>query len=459
MKQGLSLFRISVVRIAFGYTIIFFLAAFVLFGFVYVSSTGQLSRQTAETIEAEIQGLSEQYESGGINRLARTIRGRIRRPGAGLYFVGDADGNYIVGNLENLPKKIGSIDGWIEFSVNRSTGPDDVTATDPQHAARARLFHLSEGAILLVGRDIQSRKDIEHTLGKTLIWGLVATLVLGVVGGVFAGHRMSKRINNISVAANEIAEGHLKGRLPLSGSNDEIDRLSATFNLMLERIDHLMTGLSEVTDNIAHDLRSPLARIRAEAENAVFNASSVEDAKEALSTVIKESDRLLGVFTALLSIARLESGSKHEQFQKIDISATVSDLAELYEPSAIDAGLPFDTKIEPEIIATANRTLLSQAVANLIENALRYGLDRIQITLRSGSDYCEISVADEGPGVPEDKRDVVFERFARLDSSRTSSGSGLGLSLVRAIATSHGGSVTLSDNHPGLRATITLPIS
>ncbi len=459
MLKGLSIFRISVVRIAFGYTILFFLAAVILSGFIYISSTEQLSRQTDETINAETQGLAEQYASGGISRLARTIRGRSSRPGAGLYFVGNKSGAYIVGNLKNLPKNVDAADGWIDFTINQSLELENGKDITLQHAARARVFHLPEGAILLVGRDIQSIRDIEFTLRRMLIWGLVATLFLGGIGGVFVGHRMLVRVNNTSLAANEISVGDLTGRLPLSGRDDELDRLSATFNLMLERIEHLMIGMSEVSDNVAHDLRSPLARVRAEAENAISSAKTLDEAKDALAAIIKEIDRLLGVFTSLLSIARLEAGVKHEPFQTIDIGAMLTDLAELYEPSATEAGVAFKTDFEAGILAAADRTLLSQSVANLIENALRYGRDEVSITLRRGTGAYEITVSDRGPGVPDDKKAVVFERFARLDSQRTTSGSGLGLSLVRAIAIAHGGSVTLSDNHPGLSATIRLPIT
>ena len=431
----------------------------ILFGFIYVNSTAQLIRQTDETIQAEIQGLSEQYASGGIVRLAATVRGRSRRPGDGLYFVGAAGGRYVVGNLDSLPKVRPGADGWLDFSINRSAATDGSNQNFVRHAARARLFRLTEGAVLLVGRDIQARKDIERILEQASIWGLLATLVLGIAGGLLAGHRMLSRVDAAGNVARDIVAGDLTGRLPVSGSGDELDRLSATFNTMLDRIERLMAGLLEVSDNIAHDLRTPLSRIRAEAENAARGAATLAEAKTALSTIIEDIDHLLKVFSALLSIAQLDAGSKCEQFQEIDLSAMLADLGDLYEPVAREAKMAWDTDIEPGVSVAADRSLLAQAVVNLIENALHHGQDKVCLSLHRRAGHLAITVADRGPGVPVSERSAVLERFVRLDRHRSGPGAGLGLSLARAIAEAHGGSIKLSDNQPGLRATIALPTS
>jgi signal transduction histidine kinase len=457
MKASFRLFRTSVVRLAFGYTALFLFAVLILFGFIYVKSTAQLLRQTDETIQAEIQGLSEQYASGGIARLAATVRGRSRRPGDGLYFVGTIGGGYVVGNLDRLPEVQPAADGWLDFTITRPPAPDGKDGSHIRHAARARLFQLAEGAILLVGRDIQARKDIERILEQAAIWGLVATLVLGIAGGLLAGHRMLSRVEAAGNAAREIVMGDLTGRLPLSGSGDELDRLSATFNSMLDRLERLMAGLQEVSDNIAHDLRTPLTRIRAEAENAARSAASLAEAKSALSNVIEETDRLLKTFSALLAIAQLDAGSYREQFQEIDLSAMLADLAELYEPVAREAEIGLDIDIEPGARVAADRSLLAQAVVNLIENALHHGQAAISISLHRQADQFAITIADRGAGVPVMEQVAVLERFVRLDRHRSGPGAGLGLSLARAIAEAHGGAISLSDNQPGLRATITLP--
>ena len=338
-----KLFQTSTVRLALGYTALFLVMALILFGFIYYNTAAFLVRQTDETIAAEIQGLSEQYSSGGIAQLVRTVRARSRRPGDGLYFVGDIRARYLVGNLDGLPDTSPTEAGWVDFEFARSENSEPPNSRFARHAARARIFTLAEGAVLLVGRDIQARKDIEAVIERALVWGLAATLLLGIAGGLLAGHRMLRRVDAAADVAQEIMTGDLSRRLPLAGSGDELDRLSATFNEMLDRIERLMGGMREVTDNIAHDLRTPLTRIRAQAESAVNAASVNDDAKRALENVITEADRLLATISALLSIARLEAGAGHEGFQMTDLSAMLSDLADLYAPAAEEAGFEFST--------------------------------------------------------------------------------------------------------------------
>ena len=323
MKPSLRLFRTSVVRLALFYTALFVLAVLILFGFIYVNTTAQLISQTDETIQAEIQGLSEQYASGGIERLIATVRGRSQRPGNGLYFVGATGGAYLVGNLDSLPSVQPGGDGWIDFSISRPTEINGGDRTLVQHDARARLFQLTEGAVLLVGRDIQDRKNFEQILKQASIWGLLVTLVLGIVGGLLAGHRILNRVDVAGNVAREIITGDLTGRLPVSGSGDELDRLSATFNTMLDRIERLVAGLQEVSDNIAHDLRTPLSRIRSEAENAAYSAATLDEAKTVLSNVVEDIDHLLKVFSGSLGlfvhcviwrIIEFFNGWRHVQF-------------------------------------------------------------------------------------------------------------------------------------------------
>jgi hypothetical protein len=437
---------------------LFLAAALVVFTIVYFNSTNLLVRQTDETIEAEIRGLDEQYARGGIASLVETVRARSRRPGDGLYFVGDARGRHLVGNLDRVPEATPSAGGWVDFDVFRSAATDNQDAAFAKQAARARVFILAEGVVLLVGRNIQARKEIEAVIETALVWGLVATLVLGVAGGLLAGRRMLRRIDAASAVTREIITGDLTRRLPISGSGDELDRLSATLNDMLARIERLMAGLREVSDNIAHDLRTPLSRIRARAEAAALATGTGQEAREAFEGIVAEADRLLATFAALLAIARLEAGSGRERFETTDLSELLGDLADLYEPAAREAGFAFCTDIAPNVSMAADRELLAQAVVNLIENALRYGIGHdapaLQLALQRRGGRIEITVADTGQGVPVEKREAVLDRFARLDETRSGPGAGLGLSLVRAIAVAHGGSVRLEDNAPGLRATL-----
>jgi len=463
------LWRTSGFRLALGFTVLFVITAVVVGGFVYARSAALLIRQTDETIEAEIRGLAEQYADGGLRELAATVGGRSRRPGDGLYYLGVPQGRHVAGNLDRLPEVAPDASGWLDFDIQRfdaTAGPDGGPA---MHAARGRLFRLREGAVLLVGRDIQARRNIEAVIEQALIAGLVVTLVLGLGGGIVAGRRMLHRVDAASAAAREIMSGDLTRRLPDNGTGDELDRLSDTLNRMLDRIEQLLTAMREVTDNVAHDLRTPLTRLRARAEAALADDTGSAKAQAALSDIVDEADRLLQVFTSLLAIARIEAGSAGEHLADTDLSALVGDVAELYEPICEQHGIAFEARIASHLRAHADRQLLSQAIANLIENALNHGRPAqgsptlsLSLSLEDGGDEVLVVVADNGPGIPAARRDDVRRRFYRLDDSRSVPGSGLGLSLVQAVAGAHGGRMSLADTmpgaaEPGLRAIVHLP--
>jgi len=331
---------------------------------------------------------------------------------------------------------------------------------------------LSGGFRLLIGRDLEERRRLFGIVAKAAQWSILVVVVLGIAGGIFVARRVLQRIDAMTGTTRRIMAGDLSGRLPVGRSGDELDRLAENLNAMLERIEALMVGLKEVSDNIAHDLKTPLTRLRNRAEEALAKSSCEAEYRAALERTIEESDGLIRTFNALLMIARAESGQARGNMDDFDAAEVANGIHELYEPLAEDDGMTLRVKTAPAPIH-ANRELISQALANLVENAIKYGkptsaaqvqgavvsMDAKQILIeaRREGDKVLLSVTDRGIGIPEGDRRHAVERFVRLDSSRSQPGSGLGLSLASAVATLHGGELRLDDAHPGLVATLVIP--
>jgi signal transduction histidine kinase len=461
----IELLKTSTFRLAVIYLALFAASAITLLAYVYWNTAGFLARQTDEAVEAEITGLAEQYRQGGLPLLVHTVIQRSRDPGQSLYLVLDPAGRVLAGTLDARPQVEAGPDGWFDFSYNRKT-LDGIEVK----AARARAFYLQEGFYLLVGRDVQERREIESLITNALIWAIGLTVALGLAGGLFMSRNMLARVDEINRSSLEIMGGDLSQRLPIAGTGDELDQLGQNLNAMLEQIEALMIGMRQVTDNIAHDLRSPLNRLRNRLEVTLMQDASKEDYKLALEKTIAEADNLLGTFNALLMIARAEAGSLRDAMSWVDLGATVQDVAELYEPLAEENGLQLKVETEEGLMIWGNRELLSQAVANLLDNAIKHGLPEdadnertIEVSARTDTARAGrgavLSVADRGPGIPPGERQHVLERFVRLEASRNTPGSGLGLSLVAAVARLHGGAIELGDNAPGLRVSLSLPVS
>ena len=318
----------------------------------------------------------------------------------------------------------------------------------------------------MVGRDLEERERLFGIIANAGQWSLALVIVLGLAGGFFVSRRVLSRIDAMTEKAQVIMAGDLAGRLPIAGTGDELDRLADHLNAMLERIEALMRGLKEVSDNIAHDLKTPLTRLRNRCEEALRGATSVADYRAVLEATIAESDDLIRTFNALLMIARAESGQARDNMTEFDAAEIARDVTELYEPLAEEKGLALTVEAPDAAPVRGNRELVGQALANLVDNAIKYAEpngkangEPAEIIVRAGNDGERImlSVADRGPGIPEADRGRVVERFVRLEQSRSKPGSGLGLSLASAVARLHGGELKLEDNHPGLRSTIALP--
>jgi signal transduction histidine kinase len=453
----IKLFRTSTFRLALIYFGLFALSAFSVLGLIYYYTVVYADQQTDETIDAEITGLAEQYQQRGLSGLIAVI-GERSDPGRGssmLYLLTDQRQHVLAGNLTDWPDATVDPDGWMRFSL------DQTAAGGRRHTARATSFLLRGGYQLLVGRDLAERLAFEHRIIEALAWAAWLILALGLASGLLMSRGVLARLETINRASDRVMAGDLGRRIPVRGSGDEFDLLAQNLNQMLDRIERLMDGMRQVTDNIAHDLRSPLGRLRSRIEMALIEDGGVDHYREVLQRSTEDVDHLLATFNALLDIAEAEAGSPRAEMAELNLIELVGDLVELYEPSADEQGLTLSAALpDAAIELRGNRHLLSRAIANLVENAIKYtpapGLIDVAITTQGESAL--LVIADSGPGVPAAARDRVFDRFFRLESSRTTAGNGLGLSLARAVIRLHGGSVGLEDNAPGLRVVVTLPL-
>ncbi|WGJ13646.1 ATP-binding protein [Methylocapsa sp. D3K7] len=453
-----KLFRTTVFKISLAYLVISAIGAGLVLGTVGWNMKNVIDEQIAQTIDTNITGLSEQYAQGGIRRLVNIIQRRTRRPGAGLYLVTTAAGEPIAGNIATLPPAILANPGLVETAYQP---PGDATG---KHRALVRVFMLEGGFRLLVGHDLEEGDRLRNILANALLTSLFWLIVIGTLGGLWVARRVLNRVDAINANARAIVAGDLSGRLNLAGTDDELDRLVRNFNAMLERISILMAGLKEVSDNIAHDLKTPLTRLRGGVEQALRTAKSPEEYRGALEKALEESDRLIQVFDALLSIARAEAGAGREGMTDFDAGAVARDVGELYEPVAEERGVALRVSAGSDLTLHGSRELVGQAIANLVDNALKYGSlaaakpdASVEITARRSGRNIEFVVADQGPGIAEIDRPRVLGRFVRLENARSRPGSGLGLSLAAAVARLHNGSLRLEDNGPGLRVVIQLP--
>lgn len=450
--------RTTAFKLSAVYLLIFVLFSGIILGYLAWNTRRLLDAQITETIETEINALADQYRQGGLRRLISVIERRGRQTGSFLYLLVDTRGDSMTGNAILRVPALTVNPGWIEMSYNWPDEPESVA-----RLAKVRVFLLPSGLRLFVGRDLEERSRLQEVVRRARGLSLLLVVSLGGFGAWFVTKRVLARVEGVAKTSAAIMEGNLNRRLPVTNTNDEFDRLSMHLNQMLDRIGELMTGLRDLSDNVAHDLRTPLTRLRNGAEDALRKATTLDEAKAALERSIEESDNLLKVFDALLMIARAESGNLATSLKPVDLGELASGIAELYEPLVEEAGLDFSVEVAPGLMAQANRELIGRALSNLIDNALKYGLGEagargaLGVSARREGEKIRISVADRGNGIPPEKRASVIERFVRLDDSRSQPGLGLGLSLVAAIAKLHGGELLLEDNAPGLRAVLVIP--
>ncbi len=452
--RTLSVLRTQAFRIVFVYVAVFALSVSALLGFTYWNTERALDAQTDQIIDAEITGLSEQYQRLGLRGLAEVVMSRSAHGGPGLYLLLDRGRQPIAGNLDGIPQSTLHLGEQIEFDYERR-----VEGQLERRRARGRIFSLMGGFQLLVAQDVHERYLTEKLFSTTLPWTVALMLLLGLVGGGLMSRNMLRRLDQINRTAGEIFAGDLSRRVPVSRAHDEFDTLAESLNRMLDRIERLMKGVREVTDSVAHDLRTPLNRLRNRLEDTLRHLDTSGKEAGEIEAAMRETDQIIATFNALLLIAEADAGVTRGAMAPIDLVPVADDVAELYAPLAEEKGVTLDIKPAGATMIEGNRSLISQALANLIDNAIKYTPEGGHVSVWPAVTPVgvDLTVADTGPGIPEAERARVVERFVRLETSRNSPGTGLGLSLVAAVARLHGARLILDDNAPGLKAVIRFP--
>jgi signal transduction histidine kinase len=449
-------------RLALLAVVVLLVALALLIGWTFSATNAVLTRQVARSIANDLAALTDEFDRAGRAGLLAAIDDRRLADGESVYLLlSGRGGNRIGGNIAYIAERHdGPGDGYV-FRYARGGG------RDRERLAAAAQRTLSDGSVLIVGRDIEDQRQYIERVRAILLGGMTAVALLGLGGGLLVGRHILRRIDAMTRATRSIMAGDLSGRIPRRGSDDELDRLADSLNAMLARMERLMLGLREVSDNIAHDLKTPLNRLRNRAEAALREGSSSQAWRDGLERTIEEADEIIKTFNALLLIAKLEAGALEDSLEPIDLVDVVSELVEFYAPAAEDAGFRLEFQASGRVTIRANRQLIGQAVANLIDNAVKYATDAtrtdpsaasISVSVSAREGMAEIAVADRGPGIAVADRERALTRFGRLEASRSRPGTGLGLSLVMAVAQMHGGALRLEDNAPGLRAVLVLPL-
>ena len=480
-----AIMKTTAARLSALYLLLFALCAVLLVFYMTSLSARMLTAQTQETINDEVLGLARAYQRGGLPVLVRVVEQRSRQPGANLYLIADANGQILTGNVQSLAPGVLETDGWTSepFSYRRfgegelerqrnpaaDQNPTPSDQTDVQvegekgHNAIALVLRLPNQMIMLVGRDLGEPERFRAVIRRALMLALGMMGLGGLLIWFFVGRAALKRIDSVSEASRRIMGGDLSGRLPVTGAGDEFDRLSENLNSMLARIATLNEGLKQVSDNIAHDLKTPLTRLRNRAEATLSGKHKPADYRQALEGTIAESDQLIKTFNAILMISRLEAGYSSEHTNRVDLAAAVRDVAELYEPVAEEAGVSLEADVNGAFLVDGNRELIGQALSNIVDNAIKYSTDStskpaVRVTLERTHGEIRLCVVDNGQGIPDDAdRARATERFVRLEKSRSQPGSGLGLSLAKAVMSFHHGRLDLLPGNPGLSVVMSFP--
>lgn len=454
LRANPRLLRSAAFRFAVVYAVLLAISTMALALFLWWATAGLLDRQTEAAVRADAQALGERYRQGGIASLILTIEDRLAQDvdDNAIYLLVGADMHRIAGNLATWPAIVKRTDGWYELPVQRA---------GVRSLAHVHRYDLANGYHLLVGRDVQNRAQLRHLLTDALLWAMIVVIGLATLGGFVVRSLFRRALANVSATASAIAAGDLARRVRLSGRGDEFDQLAATINDMLDRIARLMDGVRQVSNAIAHDLRTPITRARGRLEEAAAHAREPEDLHAAIERAIVDLDGIVAIFQGLLRISEIEAGSRRSAFAPIDITHLLADVGELYGVVAEEKDVRLVIDVPDHLPAYGDRELIQQAVANLVDNAVKFSPAGSAVHLTAGpvANGVQITVADRGKGIPAEDRARATERFFRGESARSTPGSGLGLALVQAVAQLHGGSLTLGDAEPGLVARLHIAAS
>jgi signal transduction histidine kinase len=446
-----KLFRTSSFRLTLLYAGLTASSFLLLFAVIYWSTTAFMQEQIDTTVTNEIKELRSASAADDLDSLRRAVQASAAQSSAFFYLLQDRDGRVLAGDLPSLSPVTG-VREWI--------GPNRLQ-TQPGTDIRGRGVDAEGGAYLLVALNAHQLHEMKESVSRSFLWGFGAAMLLALVGGAAMSLSVMRRIEAVSQTSRDIIRGDLQRRIPLSGSGDEFDHLAASLNAMLDRIGVLMEGLRQVSTDIAHDLRTPLTRLRQRLELAreIPPDPAQQQAVQlhaSLGTTLTDIDAILETFSALLRIAQIESGTRKASFNRVDLSELLHTVAEVYQPALDEKSQSLRDEIAPNLALYGDRELLTQMFANLMENATRHCPIGSRIGLRAerhGSGV-EVTIDDNGAGIPEALRDKVLQRFVRLDASRSTPGNGLGLSMALAVAMLHDARLTLSDNHPGLHVSV-----
>ncbi len=455
MKSG-KLYNSAAFRLTMLYILLFGASVAVLLVIIYSVITAELDRQLKYDINIQLADLGRTFIREGLRDTAASINHLIEkdREGNQVFLLMDSDWNIIAGNLEKWPG--GSIKpaDWITFTVEKKTGSG-------AHKAIGINSSLPRGYILLVGRKLAAQEKIRELISNVLFICFGITALLASLGGFLISYTINRRLERVNQVCETVMQGKLQTRVAVSGSADEFDHLAENINRMLTRIEELIGGVRDISYNVAHDLRTPLNRLRNRVEFLLQQDMSYEEHAEQLRHCLQEIDDLVGTFNAILHISQAEVGAGIEHFVPCDLSAILDNVLELYRPVAEEKSMSEQSDIQAGVWVMGDRHLLSQAFANLLDNAIKYSPaeSQLRISLQMENGKAQVMIADQGKGIPPEFYDKVTEKFFRLETSRSTPGNGLGLSLVHAAIKLHQGELSFSDNHPGLKVLIELPLA